>query len=155
MCEAFYDALILNRELSMMFCGYVRYFVIRHDTALTAPLKHLGWGAEGRRHESVVRRDDVASAAESVIGDLDSDYKRDEYVKQVIDDLLIQNPWDEQMVFFSPDEVVAYLESLDVGDHKAESDVYHLSEVLAREHANDVDTERINEIRQEFWFDPL
>ncbi|WP_435180451.1 hypothetical protein [Halorussus sp. AFM4] len=113
------------------------------------------WDDEDRRHESVVRRDDVAAAAESVIGNLDSDYKRDEYVEQVIDDLMIQNPGDKQMVFFSPDEVVDYLESLDCGDHKAENDVYHLSEVLAQQHADDVNIETINEIRREFWFDPL
>lgn len=133
-----------DRELKR----YVILGVLRHR-------RRSVWVEEDRRHESVVRRDDVASAAESVIGDLDSDYKRDEYVEQVIDDLLIQNPGDEQMVFFSPDEVVAYLESLGSGDHKAENDVYCLTKLLAQRHADDVDIRTVNEIREKFWFDPL
>lgn len=110
---------------------------------------------EDRRNESVVRRDDVAAAAESVIGNLNSDYKRDEYVEQVIDDLMIRNPWDDQMAFFSPVEAMEYLDSLDEGNHKAENDAYHLSEVLVQRYADEVDVESVNDVRRRFWLDPL
>lgn len=110
---------------------------------------------ENRRHEAVFRRDDVALAAESVIGTLDSDYKRDEYVEQVIDDLMVRNPGDEQMAFLSPTEAVEYLESLEAGGHKAEADVYHLSQLLVQQHAADVDIKTVNEVRDRFCFEPL
>ena len=97
----------------------------------------------------------MVAAAESVIGSLDSDYKRDEYVEQVTDDTMIRNLWDEQMAFFSPAEAMEYLESLEAGSHQAENDVYHLSKLLAHRYTDKVDIEEVNAVHARFSFKPL
>lgn len=110
---------------------------------------------DGRRHETVVRRNDVVTAAEAVVDDLDNDYKKDEYVEQVIDEWLIRNPWDEQMAFFSESDAMEYLKSLEPGGHKEENDVYYLSNRLVQQYSDNVDVKALNEVRRRFSFEPV
>ena len=111
-----------------------------------------------RRHETIVRRDDVATAAESVVGEIEKDdeYKQNEYIQQVMDELLVRNPGDERMAFFSASDALEYLESLEPGnEQKEENDVYHLSQYLIERHGDEVDVEAVNDIRRRFTFEPL
>ncbi|WP_323676312.1 hypothetical protein [Halorubellus sp. PRR65] len=119
---------------------------------------HHEWNRdEDRRYHTVVRRDSVTRAAESVLGEIDKDddYKRDEYIEQVKDELIIRNPGDDQMAFFSASDALEYLESLESGNHKEEGDVYHLTQLLAEQYAGEVDIEVVNAVRGRFNFEPL
>lgn len=110
-----------------------------------------------RQQDGVVRRDEVMAAAKAVVGDFgkEDDYKREEYVEQVIDELLVRNPGDERMAFLSPLDAVEYLESLEPPNHKAESDVYHLSRHLVERYEDVIDRDTVNAVRRRFSFNPL
>lgn len=111
-----------------------------------------------RRHEAIVRREEVATAAEAVVGEIEKDdeYKRKEYIERVMDELLVRNPGDEWMAFFSPSDALDYLESLEPGnEQKEENDVYHLSQHLIERYGDEIDVEAVNDVRRRFTFEPL
>jgi hypothetical protein len=131
----------VKRELIL---GVLRYWQ-RHGDGID----------DGRRHRSVVRRDEVMAAAEAVVGDINTPYKEDEYVERVMEGMMLRNPGNERMAFLSPSCAMEYLEAGQPGDHKAENDVYSLTEELAERHENEIDIEQLNRIRSRFSFDPL
>ena len=86
----------------------------------------------------------------------DDEYKQNEYIQQVMDELLVRNPGDERMAFFSASDALEYLESLEPGnEQKEENDVYHLSQYLIERHGDEVDVEAVNDVRRRFTFEPL
>lgn len=112
---------------------------------------------DARHHDSVIRRDDVARAAEAVLGNIakDDEYKRDEYIKRVMTELLVRNPGDERMGFFSANDAQVYLESLEPANHQDERDVYHVSRHLFEQYEDEIDMETVNAVRDRFCFKPL
>jgi len=108
-----------------------------------------------RQYKNVVRREDVAASAQSVLGALDTDYKRDEYVDQVLDEALIRNPADSSKAFFSVSDIQQYLESLEPMGVQTEDDVWCLTEYLVQNHLDQIELDKLNEIRDRFGFNSL
>ena len=118
-------------------------------------LRYWQHHSDGKRHPTVVRRDEVVAAAEAVLGDIDTPYKEDEYVERVMEEMMLPNPGDERMAFLSPSCAMEYLEAVQPGSHKAENDVYYLTKELAEKHKNEIDFEKLNAVRSRFSFVPL
>lgn len=121
-----------------------------------------------RQYGTVVWRDDVAAAAQAVMGSLDTDYKYYEYVEQVLDEALIRNPANSSIAFFSASGIQQYLESLEPRDYQtggngtslkegvqAEDDVWELTDYLVENHSYQVEIDKLNEIRARFGLGPV
>lgn len=134
-----------SREVKReVILGVVRYRQSRRD------------GAGDLRHENIIHRDDVVAAAEEVVGALDTSYKKNEYVEQVMDELMVRNPFYDQLALLSPADAMEYLDSLPIGESlEAENDLYNLSETLIADHRNEIDIDRLNKIRDRHSFSPI
>lgn len=111
---------------------------------------------DGRIHPNVIRRGDIARIARRF--DLhDTDHKRREYVDKVMDRLL-RNPNGEERsrAFWSVEEALEYIESVNPADdfrdsHTAyivEKDVKAISKEILASRREDVDVDRVNAVRE-------
>jgi hypothetical protein len=146
-----------DRDLKRsLILGVLRYRLSRDDTN------------SDTQYETVVWHDDVTAAAQAVMGDLDTDYKDDEYVEQVLDEALIRNPANSSIAFFSASGIQQYLESLEPREPQtggngtslkegvqAEDDVWELTDYLVENHPNLVEIDKLNEIRDRFGLGPV